>query len=179
MRLWLFIVLLLASALSFAAEVYKNTVPVSQAIWLGSEIQPYRAGLIIKQEVELQAGQVALYTAEAEGSIYVYPKDVKLWQLPLFISSMVVVFEPGVMPPALHPLTASFTGGVRTSPVQGVDVGRTFNYYAPVSRSGAFKASFEGVWTVCLYMWGGANGAGSGNAAWVYDATAQMTVVVP
>lgn len=172
--------LLLVAGPASAVELLSTTTPESLAVWLGGPQQPYRAGNIIQIAVPMVAGQVALVTAEAEGSIYNYP-DMTLLPYPMFQTSAVLVFQPGVTPPWITPLS-SFppADSVLIAPGIGMDISQATNYYSPISRSAAFRATDTGTYTFALYMWGGSGSpeVGTGNAAMVYPGTPSISVVV-
>ena len=163
--------------------IHRTTTPASQAIWLGSAQQPLRTGIVLSLPVPMVIDEIALYAAECEGSIYVFPDGLATGTkhpFVMFQTSAVVVFNPGVTPPDLYPL-ANWPppGSAVVSLPMGQDIGLSIpNYYLPISRSGAFQATQDGVYTFVLYVWGGSSGAGTGNAALVYPATSSLTVTV-
>jgi hypothetical protein len=133
--------------------------------------------------VPLVTGNTATYFAECEGSIFPYPnglQDHTPYTFDMFQTSAIVVFNPGMTPPDLYPLTQWAPPGctVLGRPM-GQDIGYAApNYYYPISRSGVFQAPADGTYTFVVYMWGGSAWAGTGNATLVYPGTTSLTVLV-
>jgi hypothetical protein len=187
MRIVVLTALLLCPSLAGAAQLFSATEPNARPIRLGSPAIPYRGSLIIKLPVVMKKGEIANFVAEAEGSVYDFnklPEFVTL-EYPMFQTSTVLAFNPGIVPPETVPFKAStvawvvdVVGASQLCPGFGRDVGRDRDYYYPVVRTGAFEAVADGTYSFAFYMWGGSTNTKPGDAATVYPATAKLTVTV-
>ena len=159
------------------ANIFANNIPTSNAIWLGSPIQVYRMGLVVKVQATMQAGETALIVGAGEGSVYAYPACETPLNFSMFVTSQLFAFPPGADTPAVADLVTG-NGGVGICKPSGMDINPTYNYYSPQVKIGTFTAPNDGTYTFAMYWWGGSASAGTGNAACVYPGTSEITAIV-
>ena len=160
-------------------SVFSNAVEDSNWILLGGPSQAYRAGLVIHQDVPMNAGDVAIVTAEGEGSIYSYPFNTNnTYSFSMFVTSQLWVFPQG-MAPTITPL-GTMPGGTALSPGTGMDINKAYNYYSPQVKTGSYQAPATGIYTFAMYWWGGSGdpAVGTGNSACTYPGSSKITVTL-